>query len=221
MSSANSGFTVPPGEHPPLAVVTDTSHQMAANPPRSHLSHLSPRALSLISSLKLSYLPHESGYIGLLDTSSQTITTPTGQTLAAQSHNYYMLTKTLNVNYLHWLESDDVHILVEGGPVEYFIFHPEVDGNGVFRSERVVLGRDFERGETAVVAVSGGCWKGVRLREGVEFALMGNVLCPEFTVGRVRIGFQDEREQAEWVGRYVGTAEWATEEFLKGLIGGN
>jgi hypothetical protein len=24
---------------------------------------------------------------------------------------------------LHWLEPDDTHILVEGGPVDYFIFH--------------------------------------------------------------------------------------------------
>lgn len=181
-----------------------------AIPPPSHLDTLFPRALILITTLSLSYLPHESGYIGLLGTSPHRVITSSGSRLAAQSHNYYMLTKALDVNYLHWLASDDVHILIEGGPVEYFIFHP--DG----KAERVVLGRDFERGETAVVSVPGGCWKGLRLGEGVEYALMANVLAPEFAVERVRIG-----EGKEWVGRYAGKAEWATEGFLRGLIGPN
>ena len=179
-----------------------------ATPSPSHLINLSPRARALITTLNLSYLPHESGYIGLLGTSPHTITSSSGLPIAAQSHNYYMLTNVLDVNYLHWLESDDVHVLVEGGPVEYFVFYPDE------RVERKVLGREFEKGETAVVAVPGGCWKGLRLCEGVDFALMANVLCPEFTVDRVRIG-----EGSEWLKRYQGKADWATEEFLKNLIG--
>jgi len=49
-----------------------------------------------------------------------------GRALAAyQSQNYYMLTRDLPINYLHWLAPDDTHILIEGGPVDYFIFHPD------------------------------------------------------------------------------------------------
>lgn len=97
--------------------------------------------------------------------------------------------------------------------MEYYVFHR--DGE----AEKVVLGRDFAGGQTPIVAVPGGCWKGLRLCAGVEFALMANVLSPEFTVERVRIGFRDEREVGEWVGRYRGKGEWATEELLRSLMG--
>jgi predicted cupin superfamily sugar epimerase len=179
---------------------------MASTPP-NHLSTISPRALHLINTLNLHYLPYESGYIGLLGTSSHRITTPSNTKLAAQSHNYYMLTSTLRINYLHWLESDDTHILIEGGPVEYFVFHPATDSS-LPKVERIVLGRDFEKGQTAIVSVPGGCWKALRLCEGVDFALMGNVLSPEFTSDRVKIGFHDDEERREWVGRYAGVKEW-------------
>jgi predicted cupin superfamily sugar epimerase len=173
------------------------------NPPPDHLSTISPRALSLIHSLSLTYLPHESGYIGLLGTLPPTPPT-------TQSQNYYLLTSALPVNYLHHLAPSDTHILIEGGPVSYFIFHP--DGH----CEKIILGRDFEAGQTAVVAVPGGCWKGLMLEEGAEYALMANVLVPGFTVEGVRIG-----EGEEWVKRYEGKAEWATEGFLRGLVGPN
>jgi predicted cupin superfamily sugar epimerase len=57
-----------------------------------------------------------------------------GHTLKVQSQVYYMLTRDRPINYLHWLASDDTHILIEGGPVDYFIFHP--DGH----AEKMVLG---------------------------------------------------------------------------------
>ena len=60
-----------------------------------------------------------------------------GHPLAVQSQNYYMLTREWPINYLHWLASDDTHILIEGGPVDYFIFHP--DG----RAEKLTLGMDL------------------------------------------------------------------------------
>ena len=45
---------------------------------------------------------------------------------------------------------------------------------------------------------------------------MANALSPEFTPDRVRIG-----EGADWIKRYAGTAPWATEEFLRAMIGPN
>ncbi len=167
------------------------------------------RATDLIRLLKLHPLPKESGYLGIIGVSAQTVHIGR-RTLAVQSQNYYMLTRDRPINYLHWLASDDTHILVEGGPVDYFIFHP--DG----RTEKVTLGNDLAAGQRPVVAVPGGCWKALRLHEGAHYALMVNTLSPEFTPDRVKIG-----AGADWIKRYANTAPWATPEALVQLIGPN
>ena len=167
------------------------------------------RGRELIQSLHLSVLPKESGYLGIVGVSAQRVQVD-GRALAVQSQNYYMLTEELPINYLHWLAPDDTHILIEGGPVDYYIFHP--DG----RAEMVTLGMDVAHGERPIVAVPGGCWKALRLHKGAHYALMANALSPEFTPDRVKIG-----EGAEWVKRFAGSAAWATPEALKELIGPN
>ena len=167
------------------------------------------RARELIQVLQLHALPSESGYLGLIGQSAQTMQID-GRSLAVQSQVYYMLTRDRPVNYLHWLAPDDTHILIEGGPVDYFIFHP--DGS----AEKLTLGRDVAAGQRPVVAVPGGCWKALRLHDGASYALMANALSPEFTSDRVRIG-----EGAEWVKRFTGKASWATPETLRALIGPN
>ncbi len=167
------------------------------------------RARELIQSLHLSVLPKESGYLGIVGVSAQRVKVD-GRELAVQSQNYYMLTEELPINYLHWLVPDDTHILIEGGPVDYYIFHP--DG----RAEVVTLGMDVAHGERPIVAVPGGCWKALRLHKGAKYALMANALSPEFTPDRVRIG-----EGAAWVKRFAGSAPWATPEFLREMIGPN
>jgi hypothetical protein len=121
-----------------------------------------------------------------------------------------MLTRDRPINYLHLLQPDDTHILIEGGPVDYFIFHP----NG--RVERVTLGMNLRAGERPVVAVPGGSWKALRLRDGANYALTANALSPEFTPDRVKIG-----EGEDWIKRYAGAAPWATPKFLRELIGPN
>ena len=167
------------------------------------------RARELIRILNLSVLPKESGYLGLISESAQKVEV-NGRSLAVQSQVYYMLTRGRPVNYLHWLAPDDTHILIEGGPVDYFIFHP--DG----RAEKLTLGTDVAAGERPVIAVPGGCWKALRLHEGANYALMANALSPEFTPDRVRIG-----AGADWVRKYSGAAPWATPENLRALIGPN
>jgi uncharacterized protein len=167
------------------------------------------RARDLIRLLHLSVLPRESGYLGIIGVSSQKVQA-NGRALADQSQNYYMLTRDLPINYLHWLEPDDTHILIEGGPVDYFIFHP--DG----RVEKITLGMDLAAGQTPVVAVPGGCWKALKLHDGVSYALMANALSPEFTPDRVKIGAGNE-----WIRRFQGQAAWATPTFLRELIGPN
>ena len=168
-----------------------------------------PQARLWIAELGMHYLPMESGFLSLIATSEQKVEVG-GRMLAVQSQVHYMLTRELPVNYLHWLASDDTHILLDGGPVDYFIFHP--DG----RAEKVTLGRDVAAGQRLVVPVPGGCWKALRLHPGAGFALMANALSPEFTPDRVRIG-----EGAAWIARFQGSAPWATADFLRGLIGPN
>jgi predicted cupin superfamily sugar epimerase len=167
------------------------------------------RARELIQTLKLTVLPKESGYLGIIGRSTQMVTVD-GRTLSVQSQNYYMLTRNLPNNYLHWLAPDDTHILIEGGPVDYFIFHP--DGH----AEKLTLGTNLAAGQKPVVAVPGGRWKALRLQDGVSYALMANTLSPEFTPNRVKIG-----AGPDWVKRFANSAPWATPEFLRKLIGPN
>ena len=184
--------------------VAEAQAATAANPIGS-----AARGRELIQSLHLSLLPKESGYLGIVGVSAQRVQV-NGKTLAVQSQNYYMLSEELPINYLHWLAPDDTHILIEGGPVDYYIFHP--DG----RAEMVTLGMDVAHGERPIVAVPGGCWKALRLHRGAHYALMANALSPEFTPDRVKIG-----EGSAWVKRFAGSAAWATPEALKELIGPN
>jgi len=176
----------------------------AAAPPNTDA-----RARELIAELHLKVLPKESGYLALIGESAQRSNFD-GRSLAIQSQVYYMLTRDRPVNYLHWLASDNTHILIEGGPVDYFIFHP--DGH----VEKITLGRDIAAGERPLIAVPGGCWKALRLHKGASYALMANALSPEFTPDRVRIG-----EGPIWIGKFKGAAPWATAQNLRALIGPN
>ena len=186
-----------------FVLLAGLSHAAELPPPAE------PRARALIADLKLDYLPGESGYFGLIGRSAQTVEVG-ARSLAAQSQIYYLLTRECPVNYLHWLASDDTHILLEGGPVDYFVFHP--DG----RAEKFTLGRDHAAGQRLVVAIPGGCHKALRLHPGAGYALMGNVLSPEWTPDRVKIG-----AGPEFIRRYRATAPWATDAFLRELIGPN
>lgn len=168
-----------------------------------------PRARELIERLQMRFLEGESGFFSVIGRSAQNVSAG-GRDLAAQSQIYYLLTADLPVNYLHWLAPDDTHILLEGGPVDYFIFHP--DG----RAEKITLGRDLAAGQRFVVTVPANCWKALRLHPGATHALMANVLSPEWTPDRVKIG-----AGREFLEKYLGRAPWATEAELRALSGPN
>jgi predicted cupin superfamily sugar epimerase len=175
------------------------------------------RAKELREKLNMEYLEGESGYVGLIGQDTARVTTvatsPKGgeaAALPAQSHIHYMLTAEHPLNALHWLESCDTHILLEGGPVDYYIFHP--DG----AAEKVTLGADLAAGQARVVPVPSNCYKALKLHPDTPFALMANCLSPGWTPERVRIGAGDEFLQ-----RYRGAAPWATADFLREIIGPN
>ncbi len=163
------------------------------------------RARELMTALQLKYLPGESGYFGLLGRSALSVEQD-GRKLAAQSRIYYLLTAEAPVNYLHWLASDDTHVLLEGGPVDYFIFRP--DGSVA----KLTLGRDLAAGQQLVAAIPGGGWKALRLHPGAGYVLLANVLSPEWTPDRVKVG-----AGPDFLAKFTGTAPWATADFLRGL----
>jgi predicted cupin superfamily sugar epimerase len=166
------------------------------------------RARELIRLLNLRVLPKESGYLGVIGRSAQMVSID-GRSLAVQSQNYYMLTRDRPMNYLHRPVPDDTHILIEGGPVDYFIFSsrwPRRKGDSGDGPRRGPAPRG--RGAGRLLAL--------RLRDGASYALMANTLSPEFTPDRVQIG-----AGAAWVKRYTGAAPWASAQVLRELIGPN
>jgi predicted cupin superfamily sugar epimerase len=167
------------------------------------------RARQLIEELHLQPLAGESGWFGGAETSALQVAQE-GHTLRARSSIYYLLTRETPVNYLHGLASDDEHVLVEGGPVDYYLFLP--DGTAT----RQTLGRDVEVGQRPRVVAPGGCQKALQLREGAGYALMVTVLAPEWTADRAQIG-----AGKEFIHRYANAAPWATPDFLRFLIGPN
>jgi predicted cupin superfamily sugar epimerase len=162
------------------------------------------RARELIAALGLRPLEGESGYFMELGRSALTVTHE-GRSLAAQSRIFYMLTRERPVNFVHWLASDDTHVLLEGGPVDYFVFDPD----GV--ASKATVGEDAIR---RVITVPAGSGKALRLRPEARYALLVNVLSPEWNQDRIRLG-----NSPDCLDRYVGRAPWATQSFLRDLIG--
>ena len=182
-----------------------TTFSQAGEPPKPFATRD-----SWVHGLGLELLPGESGRFVFIGASKQGVRDDSGREFPAQSQIYYLLDRDLPLNYLHWLASDDTHVLIDGGPVDYYIFHP--DGH----AERVRLGRDLSQGERRLVAVPGGAWKALVLVEEAEFALMANALSPAWTPDRVKIG----AGQA-FLSLYLDKAEWASEAFLRKVIGPN
>ncbi|CAF1186560.1 unnamed protein product [Rotaria sp. Silwood1] len=119
----------------------------------------------------------------------------------------------LAYNYLHSLDyTDDLHILVEGDSVDYYLFYD--DGH----VEHKILGHDYTAGEVPVITSPGTiASKALKLRHGKHgFAFIISVLTPEWSCDRCNIGAGQS-----FLDKYVGKEEWCTEEFLKELIGPN
>ena len=177
----------------------------------------------IIKKFNLVELASESGLIHVIDSSALNVSlspaTSNSRLLRAQNHIYYMLTSQhsdkphLAYNYLHSLENaDDLHILVEGDSVDYYLFYN--DGH----VEHKILGHDYRSGEVPVVTTPGTiASKALRLRPGKNgYAFIVSVVTPEWTPDRCKIGAGQS-----FLDAYVGKEEWCTVEFLRELIGPN
>ncbi len=161
--------------------------------------------------LGLTFLPEESGLYSHIGRSRIMVTEAgNDRPLAANNSIYYLLTPRYPVDYLHWLPSDDTHILCQGGPVDYYTFGPDGEIN------HQVLGSDIKSGQQFVILIHGNSWKALKLHPDCPYALMATVVTPEWTPDRIKIG-----AGKAFLDQYTGRADWATEEFLRELIGPN
>jgi uncharacterized protein len=159
----------------------------------------------LVSTLGLTEMNLESGLFRVVNVS--------GVELGEQPVNnviYFMLTRTMPQSHLHYMESDDVQILIEGGPVDYYLFAK--DGS----CEKITMGHDVSRGQQPIVIAPAGSAKALILHENASHLLIGSVVSPAWSPSTTRYG-----AGTEFLDTYENRASWASREFLKSLTGPN
>jgi predicted cupin superfamily sugar epimerase len=119
---------------------------------------------------------------------------------------YYLLDAERPVNVWHRLDSDDTHVLIDGGPVEYVLLHDEL------APTRLVLGRDLAAGQMPMLTAPGGSWKALRLLDPEGFALMATIVTPAWRPDGVRIGLP--AHEAE---RWAGAVPWLSASLIERL----
>jgi predicted cupin superfamily sugar epimerase len=164
------------------------------------------RSAELIAELGLVVLPGESGWWRQLRESAIEVTLADGRRLPASNSIHFLLSPDRPVNIWHRLESDDAHVLVEGGPVDYVT----LPGTGRARLE--VLGSDRDRGQSAVIIVAAGAWTGLRLVDPDGYAWIVSTVTPAWTPDRARIGLDPLTRR-----RWLGAEPWLTSELLDDL----
>lgn len=128
----------------------------------------------------------------------------------ASNSIYFMLTRDMPQSYLQHMDCDDTQILIEGGPVDYYLFYE--DGT----CENKTMGRDIGQGEHMMISVPGGTAKGLILRDEAEYLLIGSVVTPAWSPTNTRYGADES-----FLNTYEGKAPWATRDFLKSIVGPN
>jgi predicted cupin superfamily sugar epimerase len=164
------------------------------------------RAHELISGLGLEVLDGESGWWRQLRESAIDVTLVDGRRLPASNTIHFVLSPDRPVNIWHLLESDDAHVLVEGGPVEYVLLPPA----GQARAE--VLGGDLGAGQSPVIVIPAGVWTALRLVDPGGSAWIVSTVTPAWTPDRARIGLDPETRR-----RWVAAEPWLTPELLDDL----
>lgn len=167
------------------------------------------RSKELVDELNLKFLNVEAGLFDVVRVSELEVEID-GEKSAASNVIYLMLNQDQPINYMQWLFSDDYQVLIEGGPADYYLFY--ADGT----TEKITMGRDISVGQNMIVPAPGGTAKAIVLHDDAEYILMGSILSPAWSPHRARIG----GDQA-FVDKYRNTSDWASEDFLRTLIGPN
>jgi len=140
-----------------------------------------------IDTLGLEPLAGESGWWAPHFRSAVPVASDLGDTTACNVI-YYLLDAERPINAWHRLASDDTHMLLDGGPVEYLT----VADDGIVRT--TLLHADHP-----VISIPAGSSKALRLIDGAAFALMGSVVTPAWTPERVRIEPPELAERPGWL----------------------
>lgn len=182
---------------------------LAATLPAQQDTRDEARAEQIIQQLDMRPLARESGYWGVIGATAP-IKDIQGRALASQSATYSLLTRTKPTRFLNRMVPIETDVLVEGGPVDVYTFC------GAAKPDLIVVGRDYGQLEQPLAILPSNCWKAERLHDGATYALMINLLSPEFTTDRVTTG-----AGPDWIRNNTGRAPWATPDFLRSLIGPN
>ena len=102
---------------------------------------------------------------------------------------FYLLTQDSPVGHFHRNRSDIIHYYHLGGPIHYYMIHP--DG----RLETAVLGPDLAAGQQLQLTVKGGVWKASHLPGG-DYGLISEAVSPGFEYADMRLGERDAMLQA-------------------------
>lgn len=175
----------------------------------SSLAAESTRSQELVKQLNLKFLNVEAGLFDVVRVSDLQVNAGDEQSPASNAI-YLMLNQDQPINYVQWLYSDDYQVLIEGGPADYYLFYQ--DGT----TEKITMGRDVAAGQRMIVPAPGGTAKAIILHDSAEYILMGSVLSPAWSPHRVRIGGDQV-----FVDKYRGSSNWASDDFIKRLIGPN
>jgi uncharacterized protein len=162
-----------------------------------------------IGALGLVALPGESGWWAAVAVSDVVVVSG-GREVAAFSSIYYLLDAERPVNVWHRLESDDTHVLIAGGPVEYVHFQGDRDVHEDVH--RDVLGRDVRAGQLPMLTIPARSWKALRLLDETGFALIATVVTPAWTPDIVTIGLPPELADG-----LPARAAWLTSELVQRL----
>lgn len=94
---------------------------------------------------------------------------------------FYLLTRESPIGHWHRNRSDIVHYFHLGGPITYYLIHP--DG----RLETVTMGPDPARGQRLQLTVKGGTWKASMLASG-PYGLISEAVSPGFDYADMTLG---------------------------------
>ena len=133
----------------------------------------------LIDQLQLQ--PHvEGGYFRRTYASGLPLETAQGPRPAVTSI-FYLLTSEQPRGRIHCNRSDILHYWHLGGPLRYYLIHP--DG----QLQKAVLGPDLSAGQQLQLLVPGGVWKATELVTG-DFGLLSEAVTPGFDFADMTLG---------------------------------